>query len=112
MKGSDEMSLQTIILIGILTFAFTVPIIFQKSLAQNGTMGNNTFSLYTNASKPYGLTYSEWTAKWWQWAYSVPRNVNPSYDDSGQYCSEGQNAPVWFLTSSYKHAVDQYCTIP
>ncbi len=23
-------------------------------------------------SKPYGMTYGEWSAKWWQWAYSIP----------------------------------------
>ena len=25
-------------------------------------------------SKPYGLTYGDWTAKWWQWGYSVPKD--------------------------------------
>ncbi|HEY7081575.1 MAG TPA: hypothetical protein VH500_17930 [Nitrososphaeraceae archaeon] len=45
-------------------------------------------------------------------AGGVPRNVNPSYDDSGRYCTEGQTGPVWFLTSSYKHVVDRHCNIP
>jgi hypothetical protein len=71
----------------------------------------NTQVLSTD-SKPYGLTYGEWTAKWWKWAYSIPKNVNPSYDDSGRLCSEGQNEPVWFLTGSYKHHVDRYCNMP
>jgi hypothetical protein len=57
---------------------------------------NNT-QVFSADSKPYGLSYGEWTAKWWKWAYSVPKNVNPSYDDSGRYCSEGQSGPVWFL---------------
>ena len=67
----------------------------------------------TNETQVFATdSYSEWTGKWWQWAYSVPKNVNPSYDDSGRYCSEGQNGPVWFLTGSYKHKVDRYCNIP
>jgi len=84
-----------------------MPIIFQKTWAQNSsTIGNNNFDVHTNASKPYGLIYGEWTAKWWQWVYSVP-SVNPSYDDSWRYCSEGQTRLVYFLTSSYKHSVDR-----
>ena len=77
----------------------------------NGINTNET-RVFATDSKPYGLTYGEWTAKWWQWAYSVSKNDNPSYDDSGRYCSEGQNGPVWFLTGSYKHQVDRYCNIP
>lgn len=45
-------------------------------------------------SKQYGLTYGEWTAKWWQRTYlPVPKDVNPAYDDSGKYCSNGQSDP-------------------
>jgi hypothetical protein len=80
--------------------------------AQANSINTNGTQVFATDSKPYGLTYGEWTAKWWQWAYSVSKNVNPSYDDSGRYCSEGQNGPVWFLTGSYKHKVDRYCNIP
>ena len=80
--------------------------------AQANSINTNETQVFATDSKPYGLTYGEWTAKWWQWAFSVPKNVNPSYDDSGRYCSEGQNGPVWFLTGSYKHQVDRYCNIP
>jgi Cache domain len=38
-------------------------------------------------SKPHGLTYGEWTARWWQWAYSIPKHVHPAYDDTGKYCA-------------------------
>jgi predicted PurR-regulated permease PerM len=49
---------------------------------------------FTADSKPYGLTYGEWTAKWWQRTYlPVPKDVNPAYDDSGKYCSNGQSDP-------------------
>jgi len=80
--------------------------------AQTSSITTNETQVFASDSKPYGLTYGEWTAKWWQWAYSVPKNVNPSYDNSGRYCSEGQNGLVWFLTGSYKHHVDRYCNIP
>lgn len=117
MKRHNENSPDAVILISIslliLFNVLTVSTMFQKSFAQSSnTTIDNSPGVYTNASKPYGLTYGDWTTKWWQWAYSVPRNVNPSYDDSGRYCSEGQTGPVWFLTGSYKHAVDRHCDIP
>ena len=87
-----------------------MPIMFQKSWAQNNGRWAIPVSVCIQMHPNHtGLTYGDWTAKWWQWAYSVPRNVNPSYDDSGRYCSEGQNGPVWFLTRSHKHPVDRYC---
>jgi len=63
-------------------------------------------------SKPYNLTYGEWTAKWWQWAYSIPREVNPAYDDTGKYCSENQRGPVWFFPGTYGKPVIRECTLP
>jgi hypothetical protein len=123
MKSHNENALDAVILISInisigislliLFNALAMSTMFQILFAQsNYTTSYNSPGVYTNASKPYGLTYGDWTSKWWQWAYSVPRNVNPSYDDSGRYCSEGQTGPVWFLTGSYKHAVDRHCNIP
>jgi hypothetical protein len=73
---------------------------------------NNTTLLYGSSDKPYGLNFGQWSSKWWQWAYSIPQNINPAYDDTGKYCAINQNGPVWFLTSAYKHPVDRYCTIP
>ena len=48
---------------------------------------------------PVGLTYGELSARWWQWAYSLPVNKNPWFDYTD--CSngaQGQSGPVWFLT--------------
>jgi hypothetical protein len=96
-----------------------------QSLAQNNATTTTTTTTllpgikYANQSlvfdaksKPYGLAFGEWTGKWWQWAYSIQKNKNPAYDNAGKYCAEGQSGPVWFLTSSYQHPVDRYCTIP
>src|SRR5262245_20745573 len=67
--------------------------------------------LFTTDSIPFGLTYGEWTARWWQWAYSIPKYVHPAYDDSGKYCAEGQSGPVWFLAGTFEHPAERYCTI-
>ena len=82
-----------------------------NNIKEDNTKDNQKF-IFDSQSKPYGISYAEWTSKWWKWAYSVPKNINPAYDDTGKYCSEGQSGPVWFLTSSYKHPVDRFCSIP
>lgn len=52
-------------------------------------------------SKPYGLTYGEWSAKWWQWAYSIPLSENPLVDETGANAANGQSGPVWFLAGKF-----------
>lgn len=68
--------------------------------------------VYDIDSKPFNVSYVDWTEKWWQWTYSIPWDRNPSYDDTGKYCSENQSGPVWFLTLAYKHPVTRTCDIP
>lgn len=90
-----------------------LPLWSEAQVANNNTLGNNgAIEVIRQDSNPYGLTYEDWTARWWQWAYSIPKDVNPAYDDTGKYCTESQGGPVWFLAGTYKHPVDRYCTIP
>jgi hypothetical protein len=42
-------------------------------------------------------SYGEWTAKWWEWALSIPLAVNPAFDPTGVNCGRGQAGPVWFM---------------
>ena len=105
-------------IICILILLLTVVVVSPSSSSQAQTIINNSgnsnikIETFQADSKPYGLTYGEWTARWWQWAYSIPKDVNPAYDDTGRYCTQGQSGPVWFLTGTYGHPVDRYCTIP
>ena len=68
--------------------------------------------IYDIDSNPFNVSYADWTEKWWQWTYSIPWDKNPSYDDTGKYCSENQSGPVWFLTLAYGHSVTRTCDIP
>ncbi|HSF00757.1 MAG TPA: hypothetical protein VLA48_07670, partial [Nitrososphaeraceae archaeon] len=85
--------------------------------SNNTTFVNNTNLdisnlVYDINSKPFNVSYADWTEQWWQWTYSIPWNKNPSYDDTGKYCSENQSGPVWFLTLAYEHPVTRTCDIP
>ena len=57
--------------------------------------------VYPPGSNPLGVTYGEWTAKWWQWLLSIPGPVNPNLDTTGANCAQGQSGPVWFLAGRF-----------
>jgi hypothetical protein len=78
--------------------------------AQEDT-GNGSQGIFPPDSRPYGLTYGEWTAKWWQWAYLMPEANNPMVDDTGRNCANNQTSPVWFLAGTSGGAVTRECTI-
>ncbi|HME31928.1 MAG TPA: hypothetical protein VKG65_04170 [Terriglobales bacterium] len=76
-------------------------------------------------SHPYGETYSEWAASWWQWGRAVPlydssgKSINPLADNFAD-CSIDQSGHVWFLANGPgAFVVDQNgnpiaktCTVP
>ena len=54
-----------------------------------------------------GMTYGEWSAKWWQYAVGV---TDPNAD-----CTVNQSGPVWFLAgapSSDGQPVHLSCSVP
>ncbi len=65
-------------------------------------------------SSPYGQTYGEWAAAWWQWAASVPSGQNPLLDETGANVSSGQSGPVWFLCGVFNEtgSATRTATIP
>src|ERR671922_28016 len=64
-------------------------------------------------SNPYGLSYEDWTIKWWQWLLSIPVQLSPMEDNTGERCQEGQgNLTVFFLSGSGGSVAERTCTIP
>jgi hypothetical protein len=59
----------------------------------------------------YGMTNSQWSAKWWQWALGQPVATNPLLDTTGAQCTVGQSGPVWFLAGTFGDTVTRTCTI-
>lgn len=65
-------------------------------------------------SKPYGMSYEDWTLKLWHWLLSIPSDINPSLDPTGERCAQGQdiNSTVFFIIGSGGSTVERTCTIP
>jgi hypothetical protein len=63
-------------------------------------------------SKPSGNSYSEWAARWWQWALETPATNHPAL---GGPCSTGQSDGVWFLGVNFTGGTTELissCTVP
>jgi hypothetical protein len=73
---------------------------------------NINAALFPPDSKQYGLTYAEWTAKWWQWIFSVPQQDNPLTDSTGKNCAQKQSGSVWFLAGTTGGKAERTCVIP
>jgi len=71
-------------------------------------------------ARPYGLTYGQWSARHWQWTYSMPADHHPLTDTAD--CSAGQSGPVWFLGGTFAATptgpntvvgtANRVCTVP
>jgi hypothetical protein len=62
-------------------------------------------------SHPFGKSYSQWSAAWWQWAFSLPVVDNPGNDTPNFDVTKGQSGHVWFLAGPFG-TVERTVTIP
>jgi hypothetical protein len=60
-----------------------------------------------------GMSQSEWSKLWWQWAGSFQRSESPIADRTGDLCASKQSGDVWFLAGTYgtKRTV-RTCRVP
>jgi hypothetical protein len=50
-------------------------------------------------TQPYGMTYGEWSAKYWQWTMAFPANADPASDTAPS--DSDQSGKVWFLAGAH-----------
>ena len=98
-------------IVAILEGIFSLLILSSSAIpfAESDNINPTVFAI---EDKPYGMTYGEWTAKWWQWIVSIPEMNHPSLDLTGEKCAIGQEGPVWFLTNTFGGKAERTCTIP
>src|SRR5574341_1319356 len=63
--------------------------------------GNPNPGVLPPRATAYGMTYGEWSARWWQWGLGQPAATNPIDDPTGAFCDVGQSGPVWFLAGTF-----------
>lgn len=68
---------------------------------------------FSPEAMPYGVTYSEWTARWWKWIYSIPKDRNPLSDIAcEQWISKQSDPYVIFLAGTMAGSVERECNVP
>ena len=50
-------------------------------------------------TRPYGKTYGEWSAKWWQWTMAFPSTADPASNTAPP--DSAQSGKVWFLATAH-----------
>ncbi len=78
-------------------------------------MENHNLQVLPPKSHPYGKSYGEWNALWWQWFFSVPASKNPGLATNGKVdCKVGQSGKVWFLAGNFLSGgtFTRSCNIP
>jgi hypothetical protein len=49
--------------------------------------------MYTLNERPFGYSWEEWTVRWWEWFLSIPKEIHPAYDETGEKYAVGQTDP-------------------
>jgi hypothetical protein len=83
--------------------------VFNIHFARADNLNPGVFAL---DSKPYGSTYGQWAANWWDWLSSIPAENNPVGDKTGKNCALAQKGPIWFLPGTSGGTLERTCTVP
>jgi hypothetical protein len=99
----------TILLCTLLAGGFVIGLASQVAEAQR----NPNPEVIPPQAHPHGLSYGEWGARWWSWAFSFPLAQLPPLQAGEVDCSLGQSGSVWFLAGTTGgDPVTRSCTIP
>lgn len=68
-------------------------------------------NINSETQKVFGKTYGQWSAEWWQWAFSS-EPAKP-VEEGDIDCNDGQQGKVWFLAGTFGGApVERTCITP
>lgn len=86
-----------------------ITLIWQYHFSEVSMTKSDSFPVFNEKDKPYGKTYGEWTANWWQWALSTPKDCNGVADETGQHWKTCQpQSDVYFLAGNIAKVVKTF----
>ena len=94
-------------LLMLLLFTFSIPVV-----ALAGPHHHGKPKVVSPQSHVHGLTYAQWSERWWQWLLAIPVDQNPTLDSTGEDCAVDQSGHVWFLSGTAGGSATRTCTIP
>jgi PEP-CTERM motif len=78
---------------------------FLLALLVPATSRADTF-VYAPGSTVGGQTLGQWSAEWWQWAFSIPTPINPLFDSNGSQAFRGNVGNAFFLAGAFGQTGD------
>ena len=71
-------------------------------------MSSSNVKIYHQNSMPLGLSFGEWSERWWRWLLTIPKSLNPAMDLSGDNAAIGQpDSNVFFLCQTIENVEQQ-----
>ena len=99
-------------LIGMLALACAILLCTAMPYAGAAGKGNPNPGISPPQSNAQGQSYGQWAADWWTWVQSIPVDVNPLLDDTGENGDLGQSGSVWFLAGNFGGDAERTVTVP
>jgi hypothetical protein len=89
-----------LLLTGALGIGLTNQLASGTGTQKSESHGNSNCKVIPPDARFHCLSYGEWGAQWWRWAYSFPLAQFPPSQSGEVDCSAGQSGPVWFLAGT------------
>jgi len=95
---------RTIATLSLLTILLAIPAVL---------LADDESIIYPPDSTPFGMTYGDWQAAYWQYFFAIPASTHPVLDTTGADCTVAQSAgPVFYLNSAFPGSiVTRICTV-
>jgi hypothetical protein len=73
-------------MLAVMLFTLSLPVSVLAGSSDHGNPG-----VVPPQSHVQGLTYAQWSVRWWQWLLAIPAGQNPTFDTTGEDCAVGQS---------------------
>jgi hypothetical protein len=96
--------------------AFIVVVVFGSIQTSYQQPVQSSPILFPHDSKPFNVTMGKWLERYWIWLASIPEDVHPRGDTTGENCGTNQAGPIWYLDPPVEqpqpNSTTFYCEIP
>src|SRR5882762_7472780 len=90
----------SMLLTGALGIGLTNHVASGTGTQKSESHGNSNCRVIPPDARFHCLSYGEWGAQWWRWAYSFPADQFPPSQSGEVDCSLGQSGSVWLLAGT------------
>ena len=96
----------------VLSIIVVVAVLLLGTVYIASARGNKNPRVLPPNSRVQGLTYGEWSAKWWQYVFSLPMDQNPLVGATGAECAFERNGNVTLVVVDPLSPESIECQVP